>query len=99
MAAEDSGANQADGDETDHRDGGDADEQDTFSAEGHDGEAFGRDVSGQGVLRHQECDDSGMRRRKTPTGECGEASPAGLKDAAGWVRRRARCVCRPDLRA
>ena len=71
VSAEDSGANQADGDETDRRDGGDDDEQDAFSAEGHGGEAFGRDVSGQRVHRNPECDDSGMRRRKTPTGSVG----------------------------
>ena len=57
VSAEDSGANQADGDETDCRDGGDDDEQDAFSAEGHGGEAFGRDVSGPGSAQ-----EPGMRR-------------------------------------
>ena len=98
VSADDSGANQADGDETDCRDGGDDDEQDAFSAEGHGGEAFGRDVSGQGVHRNPECDDSGMRRRKTPTGECGEASPAGSGAGAARVRRARDARCR-GLRA
>ena len=72
-AAEDSGTNQADGDDGDHRDGGGNDDQDAFSAEGHshvERLSVGT-PRGLGVVGSPECDESGMERRHRPIGDCG----------------------------